>query len=74
MMLTAIRFHTLVTMKNAEHAGAEVVKESESPLMSSLMYPGLQCLDEQHLGVDFQLGGVDQVRSRSEESKIRPNR
>jgi tyrosyl-tRNA synthetase len=51
----------LVSTKAAEHAGAEVVKESESPLMSSLMYPGLQALDEQYLGVDFQFGGVDQV-------------
>jgi tyrosyl-tRNA synthetase len=29
--------------------------------MSSMLYPGLQALDEQYLGVDFQFGGVDQV-------------
>lgn len=29
--------------------------------MSSLLYPGLQALDEEYLGVDFQFGGVDQV-------------
>jgi tyrosyl-tRNA synthetase len=29
--------------------------------MSSLLYPGLQALDEQYLDVDFQFGGVDQV-------------
>lgn len=55
------RLHTLVTTKAAEHAGADVVKASESPLMSSLLYPGLQALDEQYLDVDFQFGGVDQV-------------
>jgi len=53
--------HALVTTKAAEHAGADVVKASESPLMSSLLYPGLQALDEQYLDVDFQFGGVDQV-------------
>ena len=60
--LTTARLHTLVTTKAAEHAGADVVKASESPLMSSLLYPGLQALDEQYLDVDFQFGGVDQVR------------
>lgn len=28
--------------------------------MNSLLYPGLQALDEEYLGVDFQFGGVDQ--------------
>ncbi|CAO1636062.1 unnamed protein product [Sympodiomycopsis kandeliae] len=41
-------------------AGAEVVKQVSSPLLSSLLYPGLQALDEQYLDVDFQFGGVDQ--------------
>ncbi len=41
-------------------AGAEVVKQVASPLMSSLLYPILQALDEEHLGVDIQFGGVDQ--------------
>ncbi|KAK7018639.1 hypothetical protein R3P38DRAFT_2539059, partial [Favolaschia claudopus] len=40
--------------------GAEVVKQVESPLLSGLVYPGMQALDEQYLGVDFQFGGVDQ--------------
>ena len=30
------------------------------PLLSGLLYPGLQALDEQYLGVDAQFGGVDQ--------------
>jgi len=55
------RFHSLTSVKAAEHAGADVVKQSESPLMTSMLYPGLQALDEQYLDVDFQFGGVDQV-------------
>jgi hypothetical protein len=31
-------------------AGAEVVKQVKNPLMSSLLYPILQALDEEHLG------------------------
>ena len=46
---------------DAKKAGAEVVKQVESPLLSGLLYPGLQALDEQYLGCDFQFGGVDQV-------------
>jgi tyrosyl-tRNA synthetase len=52
-----------VTEHDAKKAGAEVVKQVESPLLSGLLYPGLQALDEQYLGVDFQFGGVDQVSS-----------
>ncbi|KAF8645369.1 hypothetical protein AX16_007872 [Volvariella volvacea WC 439] len=50
----------LVTEHDAKKAGAEVVKQVESPLLSGLLYPGLQALDEQYLDVDFQFGGVDQ--------------
>jgi tyrosyl-tRNA synthetase len=47
-------------VNQAKHAGAEVVKQSDNPLMTSLMYPVLQALDEQYLDVDVQFGGVDQ--------------
>ncbi|PFH46031.1 hypothetical protein AMATHDRAFT_70747 [Amanita thiersii Skay4041] len=50
----------IVTEHDAKKAGAEVVKQVESPLLSGLLYPGLQALDEEYLGVDFQFGGVDQ--------------
>lgn len=33
---------------------------STAPLMSNLLYPILQALDEQYLDVDTQFGGVDQ--------------
>ncbi len=48
------------TEHDAKKAGAEVVKQVASPLLSGLLYPGLQALDEQYLGVDMQFGGVDQ--------------
>ncbi len=52
---------TLVTEHDAKKAGAEVVKQVDSPLLSGLLYPGLQALDEEYLGCDFQFGGVDQA-------------
>jgi tyrosyl-tRNA synthetase len=51
----------IVSEHDAKKAGAEVVKQVESPLLSGLLYPGLQALDEQYLDVDFQFGGIDQV-------------
>ncbi|KAL0578012.1 hypothetical protein V5O48_003962 [Marasmius crinis-equi] len=54
------RLCATVTEHDAKKAGAEVVKQVESPLLSGLLYPGLQALDEQYLGVDFQFGGIDQ--------------
>jgi tyrosyl-tRNA synthetase len=54
------RIAGLMTERDARKAGAEVVKQVEHPLLSGLLYPGLQALDEQYLGVDAQFGGVDQ--------------
>ncbi|CAG8511354.1 11273_t:CDS:2 [Ambispora leptoticha] len=54
------RLCATVTEHDAKKAGAEVVKQVESPLLSGLLYPGLQALDEEYLGVDAQFGGVDQ--------------
>ncbi|KAI8059526.1 tyrosyl-tRNA synthetase [Gongronella butleri] len=51
---------SLVTEHDARKAGAEVVKQVASPLLSNLLYPGMQALDEQYLDVDVQFGGVDQ--------------
>lgn len=55
--------YQMAAMTTTEHtakAGAEVVKQTKNPLMSSLIYPILQALDEEYLGVDIQFGGVDQ--------------
>lgn len=51
---------SVVTQHDAKKAGAEVVKQVEYPLLSGLLYPGLQALDEEYLKVDAQFGGVDQ--------------
>ncbi|CAG8442738.1 7962_t:CDS:2 [Ambispora gerdemannii] len=58
--LDQYRLCATVTEHDAKKAGAEVVKQVESPLLSGLLYPGLQALDEEYLGVDAQFGGVDQ--------------
>ncbi|EGT32507.1 hypothetical protein CAEBREN_23930 [Caenorhabditis brenneri] len=55
-----LRLTTQVSQRDALRAGAEVVKQVESPLLSGLLYPLLQALDEQYLKVDGQFGGVDQ--------------
>jgi tyrosyl-tRNA synthetase len=60
------RLASITSLHDASKAGAEVVKQSDSPYLSSLLYPGMQALDEQYLGVDFQFGGVDQVRFDSD--------
>jgi tyrosyl-tRNA synthetase len=54
------RLSTIVTEHDAKKAGAEVVKQVDNATLSGLIYPLMQALDEQHLGVDAQFGGVDQ--------------
>ncbi|MEQ2260457.1 Tyrosine--tRNA ligase, cytoplasmic [Xenotaenia resolanae] len=58
--LDVYRLSSMVTEHDAKKAGAEVVKQVEHPLLSGLLYPGLQALDEEYLQVDAQFGGVDQ--------------
>merc|ERR1719208_806804 len=58
--LDVYRLSSQVTEHDARKAGAEVVKQVSHPLLSGLLYPGLQALDEQYLDVDAQFGGVDQ--------------
>ncbi|KAI9340270.1 tRNA synthetases class I-domain-containing protein [Obelidium mucronatum] len=58
--LDVYKMLALVTERDAKKAGAEVVKQVESPYMSGLVYPLLQALDEEYLDVDMQFGGVDQ--------------
>lgn len=49
-----------VGQNDAKRAGADVVKQVANPLLSGLIYPLMQALDEQYLDVDMQFGGVDQ--------------
>lgn len=55
-----LRFCTIMTVRNAQHAGSEVVKQTKDACLSSLIYPLMQCLDETALEADIQLGGCDQ--------------
>ncbi|CAB4066639.1 YARS [Lepeophtheirus salmonis] len=52
--LDVYRLSSLVTEHDARKAGAEVVKQVSHPLLSGLLYPGLQALDEHYLDVDAQ--------------------
>ncbi|KAH9385408.1 tyrosyl-tRNA synthetase [Nematocida major] len=54
------RLSTMVSVNDARRAGAEVVKQTDNPILSGLVYPGMQALDEEHLKVDAQFGGIDQ--------------
>ena len=54
------RLSSVVTEHDAKKAGAEVVKQVDNATLSGLIYPLMQSLDEEHLDVDAQYGGVDQ--------------
>ncbi|KAI0463212.1 Tyrosine--tRNA ligase cytoplasmic [Komagataella kurtzmanii] len=54
------RISNSVSQNDAKRAGADVVKQVANPLLSGLIYPLMQALDEEHLKVDAQFGGVDQ--------------
>jgi tyrosyl-tRNA synthetase len=58
--LDVYRISAISSSRDTQRAGAEVVKQADNPRMSGLIYPILQALDEEYLGVDVQFGGVDQ--------------
>jgi tyrosyl-tRNA synthetase len=58
--LELFKLCTVTHVKQAQKAGAEVVKMSDDPFVSSLIYPMLQALDEKFLNADVELGGLDQ--------------
>ncbi|KAF2432193.1 tyrosyl-tRNA synthetase [Tothia fuscella] len=59
-IMDLLKMSTQVSEHDAKRAGAEVVKQSENAPLSALIYPLMQCLDEQYLSVDVQFGGTDQ--------------
>lgn len=59
-ILDVFKMTTVATEHDCKKAGAEVVKQVQHPLLSGLLYPGLQAIDEEYLKVDAQFGGVDQ--------------
>jgi tyrosyl-tRNA synthetase len=58
--LDLLKLSTFSSVHDATRASSEVVKASSTPRLSGLVYPLMQALDEQYLGVDAQFGGVDQ--------------
>lgn len=58
--LDMYKISAIASSRDTQRAGAEVVKQAKNPRMSGLIYPILQALDEEYLGVDVQFGGVDQ--------------
>jgi tyrosyl-tRNA synthetase len=55
-----LKLSTHTTVHDANKAASEVVKLGENPKLGGIMYPLMQALDEQYLGVDIQFGGTDQ--------------
>jgi len=64
--------HSMITVKEAQHAGAEVVKQTDNPKINGLMYPTLQALDEEYLGVDIEASGIDQRKIATHARSIMP--
>ncbi|KAF5095183.1 hypothetical protein D0Z00_003251 [Geotrichum galactomycetum] len=58
--LDIFRLSNIVSQNDAKRAGADVVKQVDNPLLSGLIYPLMQALDEEYLDCDAQFGGVDQ--------------
>lgn len=58
--LDRFKLEGLTRINVAQKAGAEVVKQTDDPTLGGLIYPLMQALDEQHLDVDAQFGGLDQ--------------
>ncbi len=58
--LDLLKLSTLTSIHDAKKAASEVVKFGDNPKLSGVIYPLMQALDEQYLGVDVQYGGVDQ--------------
>ena len=59
-MIDIYKLSSITNINQAKHSGSEVVKQDKNPKLSSLLYPLLQALDEEYLGVDMEIGGIDQ--------------
>lgn len=55
-----LKMSSLVSVHDSNKAASDVVKMGKNPKLSGLIYPLMQAVDEEHLGCDAQLGGVDQ--------------
>ena len=55
-----LKLSTFTGVHDATKAASEVVKMGDNPKLSGLLYPLMQSIDEEYLGVDVQFGGNDQ--------------
>lgn len=55
-----LKLSMMSSINNAKKAASEVVKMAENPELGNLIYPLMQALDEEYLGVDIQFAGLDQ--------------
>lgn len=59
-MFDVLKMSSFVSINDCKRAASEIVKFGKNPKLSGLLYPLMQALDEQYLGVDIQYGGLDQ--------------
>ncbi|MBD3247297.1 tyrosine--tRNA ligase [Candidatus Pacearchaeota archaeon] len=59
-MYDVLKMSSSVSVNDSTRAASEVVKMKKNPALAGLIYPLMQAVDEQYLGVDAQLGGIDQ--------------
>jgi tyrosyl-tRNA synthetase len=57
-----LKLSTMTTIRNSTKAASEAVKtaQGENVMLSGMIYPLMQALDEEYLKVDAQFAGVDQ--------------
>jgi len=55
-----LKMSMICNIKDCKKAASEVVKMTENPKLGNLIYPIMMTLDEEHLKVDMQFGGLDQ--------------
>lgn len=55
-----LKIASISTVHDCKRAASEVVKLGDNPKVGGLIYPIMQALDEEYLGVDVQFGGLDQ--------------
>jgi tyrosyl-tRNA synthetase len=51
-----------MTLKETQEGIGDIIDQSTNPVLSGLIYPVLQILDEVYLGVGCELGGLDQKK------------
>jgi tyrosyl-tRNA synthetase len=59
-MYDVLQMSSNVSVHDATKAASDVVKMTDNPKLSGIIYPIMQAVDEQYLNVDCQLGGTDQ--------------